>query len=275
VGSQFLTRLLALGLVLFGAFTFAAVIASKLAFSAEMKTSVMPRGAPGAVLFRDDFVDGIDPLWQMPPASHVGETCLYPHQPQVSGGLLILGVETHRAMCAGMLWPYRGEVLQTRVRFTPPFKVIARMRVAGGPGVVSSLFTYSDPYDGTPHFENDLEFPGSSFGRDHVWINQFAPWAPPAFGDEASAHLAFDASEDFHDYEIDVFMKETIWLVDGEVARFTPNFDPPPPENVNVNAWFAPRWMGEYDQKIEMRPHGRHAAIDFVEVDALSESDAP
>jgi beta-glucanase (GH16 family) len=141
--------------------------------------------------------------------------------------------------------------------------------------VISALFTYTDPFDGSAHVENDIELPAATFSRRAVWLNQFASWTPPGNGDERYVDLPFDAAEDFHVFEIDVYVHETVWRVDGRVVRREQNLAPPPPQNVRINAWFKAVWPGVYQEPVALSAKGRRFSVDWVQIDALDEERRP
>jgi beta-glucanase (GH16 family) len=234
---------------------------------------VVDRLTPGSVYLRDDFVDGVDAsLWQEVLVHRLLATCIYPKERVTRGGVLVLGVRDAKSSCAGFTRHMRGELLASAQRFPLPFRLEARLQVASAPGVVTGLFTYSDPTDGTPHFENDIEFPGARPERRLGWLNEFAPWLPPRQGNEQREPLSFDASREFHDYSIDVHPWRTEWRIDGELVRTSENITEAVPQGVNLNVWFTPFWSGLYSKASPRSAAGtRHALLDWIEVTSLPE----
>jgi hypothetical protein len=258
-------------IVLLGWAALIAVAGFRVAANRSAHRDVVERLPPGSVYLRDDFVDGADTsLWQEVVVHRLTATCMYPKERVTRAGLLVLGVQNVESNCGGLTRGMRGELLASAQRFPLPFRLSARLLVASSPGVVTGLFTYSDPTDGTPHFENDIEFPGAAAERRLGWLNEFAPWLPPREGNAQRQPLWFDASLEFHDYSIDVYPWRSEWRIDGELVRVSENISESVPQGVNLNVWFTPRW-GTLYSRVSPRPAvgTNDALLDWIEVTSL------
>lgn len=126
------------------------------------------------------------------------------------------------------------------------------LKAAGGPGLMTSFFTYTGPYEPTPtqHDEIDIEFRG--LDTNYLWTNFF--FNGNSTGHESAIPLNFDASLGFHRYKF-VWTQNTIeWFVDG-VSKRTVNHsssDPLPitPGKIMMNLWSGQdtenSWFGDF-----------------------------
>lgn len=137
------------------------------------------------------------------------------------------------------------------------------MTAARGEGVISSFFTYTGPYFGSPHDEIDFEF----LGRDttKVWLNRFVD------GEKLPGRwidLGFDAADGPHLYALEWLPDRLIWSVDGrELMRVTDKEAaiPQTPQRIYVNIWAGgPRqrsWSG--DAPDAMQAHAQYDCISY------------
>lgn len=117
-------------------------------------------------------------------------------------------------------------------------------------GIVSSFFIYTGPKHGTQWDEIDIEF----LGKDTSKV-QFNYYTNGVGKNEFIYDLGFDASEDFHTYEIR-WLKDSIrWYVDGkEVHKATENI-PQTPGKIMMNVWpgiGVDKWLNPYDGKVPL-----------------------
>ena len=127
----------------------------------------------------------------------------------------------------------------------------ACMKAAKCSGVVSSLFTYTGPSDGTRWDEIDIEFLGKDTTK--VQFNYFVNGVGTGVH-EYVYDLGFDASEDFHTYGFRWAEDHITWFVDGEpVYRVDASADNPMPSTAGrmlMNYWCGNSkgygWMGQY-----------------------------
>ncbi len=89
-----------------------------------------------------------------------------------------------------------------------------RMQAAAGPGLVSSMFTYTGPTHGNPHDEIDLEFLGKS--TEAVQLNFYVGGQG---GHESINALGFDASTTMADYAFEWLPDRLRWFVNGNLVR--------------------------------------------------------
>ena len=188
-------------------------------------------------------------FWESPAVQSLNDNCFYPGTWSIKGGNLSLSVVPGPSFCEGMRHSFNADLVATRERFVPPFTAIAKMKVASGPGIVSAFFTYTDPLDGNPHFENDVEIVGPDDTRKNIWLNLYNPNTDPAIGNHRYLPLPFDAAEEFVEYTIEVGLHKTVWKVNGEVLR-EENYPglQVPPQRVLFNSWFAHEWITIFDK---------------------------
>ncbi|MFE1037004.1 family 16 glycosylhydrolase [Streptomyces sp. NPDC058807] len=133
----------------------------------------------------------------------------------------------------------------------------ARLRVPSGPGLVTGLFLHRN----APRQEIDIEI----LGRDTtcMLINVFYNPGNPGTrlehgyrGTPTVIDLGFDASEAFHDYEIDWQPDYIRWRVDGTTMHERATWDPTPipdqPLEFNVNLWSSEstEFAGPLDKQV-------------------------
>jgi beta-glucanase (GH16 family) len=120
------------------------------------------------------------------------------------------------------------------------------MKVAGGPGVISAIYTYTDPIEGSGHYENDFEFPAGSDKRSRAQMNYYGPSADPTVGDLTFLEMPKDPSTDFNDYTIEVYKDKSIWKINDKVVRTRTSPDGNRAERVLLNTWFNREWINFY-----------------------------
>lgn len=121
-------------------------------------------------------------------------------------------------------------------------KFSAEIRSAAAPGIVTGFFLHRNG----PRQEIDIEFPGHR--PQHLLINIF--YNPGQLGDKfeygyrgtpVMIDLGFDASIDFHLYEIEWQPDVIRWRVDGRVVHERVEWAPTPipqhPMELNLNVW--------------------------------------
>ncbi|NOH79684.1 family 16 glycosylhydrolase [Vibrio sp. RE86] len=137
------------------------------------------------------------------------------------------------------------------------------MKPVRAPGVVSSFFLFSGPFDKPEdgngiHNEIDIEFLGSN--TNMVQLNFWTDDDAYANSHETLIFLGFDASEDFHRYGIYWGEDFIEWFIDGEsVLKVLDNkYDPIPTVTssrlrVMANMWATDpeiaNWAGRFKTK--------------------------
>lgn len=118
-------------------------------------------------------------------------------------------------------------------------------------GVITSLFTYTGPSDGTEWHEIDIEI----LGNDTTKV-QFNYFTNGVGGHEHLYDLGFDASEGFHEYGFKWEQDKITWYVDG-VGVYSATTDiPSVPGKIMINAWPGKSegddnvvdWSGRFDR---------------------------
>lgn len=123
-------------------------------------------------------------------------------------------------------------------------KFSAELRPANASGLITGVFLHRN----SPRQEIDIEFLGKDTRRIlvNVYYNPGADGARVEYGyrgTPALLDLGFDASEEFHRYEIEWGAASIRWLVDGRLVHERVNWDPTPiphlPMQFNVNLWHS------------------------------------
>ncbi len=139
-----------------------------------------------------------------------------PEQVSIDNGRMRLMLEREvcdREDCLGK--PYASGEYKTLQRFQYG-RIEARMKPARGAGVVSSLFTYSDPFGNAEltspdgHDEIDIEF----LGQDTTQV-QFNYWKGGLGGHEFCLDLGFDAADSFNIYAFEWRRDRIDWFVNN------------------------------------------------------------
>lgn len=147
----------------------------------------------------------------------------------------------------------------------------AELRPANISGVITGLFLHRNG----PRQEIDIEF----LGRDttKMLVNVFYNPGPEDTkleygyrGTPTEISLGFDASADFHLYEIDWRPERIVWKVDGasvyERAHWNPTPIPDCPLEFNVNLWHSR--STELAGKLDQRGLPTHAKIRSISISA-------
>lgn len=142
--------------------------------------------------------------------------------------------------------PWNGSEITTRNTYGyGRYEVV--MSPARGSGLISSFFTFTGSYFGTPHDEIDIEFLGKDTRR--VELNMYT-------NDRSQGakviDLPFDAADGLHLYAFEWWPDEVIWFVDGvEVHRVTSERYEIPKHSgkIMMNLWTGkmPDWHGRAD----------------------------
>ena len=120
----------------------------------------------------------------------------------------------------------------------------AEVKPAKVPGLVTGVFLHRN----APRQEIDIEFPGKDTTRLllNVYFNPGSDGARMEYGYRGTPvliDLGFDASIEFHRYEIHWSPTSICWLVDGRLAYERVTWNPTPiphlPMQLNVNLWYA------------------------------------
>jgi GR25 family glycosyltransferase involved in LPS biosynthesis len=123
-------------------------------------------------------------------------------------------------------------------------RFVAEVRPAKVSGLITGVFLHRD----SPRQEIDIEFLGQDTTKllVNVYYNPGAQGARMEYGyrgTPALFDLGFDASEDFHRYEIEWNATAVRWRVDGRLAHERDTWDPTPiphlPMQFNVNLWHS------------------------------------
>lgn len=126
------------------------------------------------------------------------------------------------------------------------------MKPAKGPGLMSSFFTYTGPFEtpATRHDEIDIEFRGST--TNVMWTNFF--FNGDDTNHEQEIPLTFDAADDFHRYKFVWTASQIDWYVDGVWKRTADSTNyqlPSYPGKIMVNLWSGNAnsngWLGTFD----------------------------
>lgn len=250
-----------------GWFALVLILVSK--FIQNIKAAAPLLSSP-VYFIRDDFDHGFNrDIWRDLPVVGLSETALYPKDNiDYRDGKLVMKLKHNPSYFYGKSVEFRGAILGSKYRFIPPFRVTARLRAALGPGAIAGFFTYTDPNDGNPHYENDFEFPMGSFRKEGVWTNIYAPGGHPTHGDAKPVLLDFDAGQNFADYTLDVYPEKTIWKVNGKEIRVSNFSGGAKPQRVFLNFWFARRWgslipTADFDHKTT------DYLVDWVQIESL------
>lgn len=231
----------AFALVAFGWVAILAVLAGKGASNRMAETPIYHGNEP--LIFQKGKAPGFaSGFWVSSPIRSLNDNCFYPGSWLVKDFGLVLSVVSQDTFCDGAKHTFKGDLVSTRDRFTPPFSATARMRVASGSGIISAFFSYTDPLDGNPHFENDFEFVGDEDERSSVWLNLYNPDGDPSIGNHLYIPLGLDAAKEFADYSLVVGKTQVTWKVNGKVVRTEQMTHVSPPQRIVFNSWFAHAW---------------------------------
>jgi beta-glucanase (GH16 family) len=119
------------------------------------------------------------------------------------------------------------------------------MKAAKNPGIVSSFFTYTGPWDGDPWDEIDIEF----LGKDTTMV-QFNWWKDGNGNNEYLHRLGFDASQSFNTYGFDWKQNSIDFYVNGVKVYTGYGNIPQTPGKIMMNLWpgrNVDSWLAPYD----------------------------
>jgi len=123
-------------------------------------------------------------------------------------------------------------------------KFAAMLKPTNAQGLVTGMFLYRD----SPHQEIDIEFLGKDTTKMlvNVFYNPGLDGTKLEYGYRGTPvliDLGFDASKEFHQYEIEWHENILRWHVDGHVVHERVRWDPTPipnlPMEFNVNIWYS------------------------------------
>lgn len=134
-------------------------------------------------------------------------------------------------------------------------KFITTFKSTNAPGLVTGMFLHRN----SPHQEIDIEFLGKDTTKMlvNVFYNPGLEGTKLEYGYRGTPvliNLGFDASKEFHQYEIEWHENILRWHVDGHVVYERVQWDPTPipnlPMEFNVNIWYSrsKELAGELDQ---------------------------
>ena len=235
------------------------------------------------LLFRDDF-DAFEPTrWQLMTHSWDTNLALFSAEAaKVQDGALVISLlpaPDGTIDSAGATKQFLGAEVRSRDTLTYG-RVRARARLAGGSAVISSLVTIYTPWPADNWNELDIELLGKSptAVQFNAMVYTGPPTAPPVTqsvaptADPYNEELGFDASSDFHVYEIEWTPAGAEFSIDDELRHtWTRNIALMTlPQNVLLTIWASSSaaWAGAVTDATT----GAAATYDWVE---LYRYDAP
>lgn len=149
-------------------------------------------------------------------------------------------------------------------------KFVATLKSTNARGLVTGMFLYRD----SPHQEIDIEFLGKDTTKMlvNVFYNPGLEGTKLEYGYRGTPvliDLGFDASKEFHQYEIEWHENILRWHVDGHVVYERVQWDPTPipnlPMEFNVNIWYSRSkgLAGEIDQT-KLPTHSKIKSIQIM-----------
>jgi GR25 family glycosyltransferase involved in LPS biosynthesis len=123
-------------------------------------------------------------------------------------------------------------------------RFMAEVRAASAPGLITGIFLHRN----SPRQEIDIEIIGKDTRKMlvNVFYNPGVEGSRMEYGYRGAPtliDLGFDASEDFHEYEIEWSEASIRWHVDGRLVYERANWDPTPiphlPMQFNFNLWHS------------------------------------
>jgi endo-1,3-1,4-beta-glycanase ExoK len=141
-------------------------------------------------------------------------------------------------------YPYKSGEYRTTTYFGFGYFEV-RMKAAKNPGIVSSFFTYTGPWDGDPWDEIDIEF----LGKDTTMV-QFNWWKDGNGNNEYLHRLGFDASQSFNAYGFDWKPNSIDFYVNGVKVYTGYGNIPQTPGKIMMNLWPGRNvddWLAPYD----------------------------
>lgn len=168
----------------------------------------------------------------------------YPEQVTISEGTMMLQIDKEDDETASQQYK-AGELRTNDFYHYGLFEV--SMKPAKSTGTVSSLFTYTGPWDwdGDPWDEIDIEF----LGKDTTKI-QFNYFTNGVGGNEHYHELGFDAADDFNTYAFEWRPDSIRWFVNGELVHTATENIPQTPQKIMMNLWpgiGVDEWTGKFN----------------------------
>jgi licheninase len=191
---------------------------------AMVATGVSVAGAARVGDFRDDFTSFDTRQW-LKSSRPFGYGVVDPANVTVANGLL--GVRLPAGKLDG------GEMRATNLTRYGSYRV--RMKVANAPTALTAFFLYKRPDYAQ---EVDIEIFNDSSGRI-----MFSTYANGAQTHTVTTQLPFDATADFHEYDIEYDPGSVRFLVDGVQMQSWSSGITRSSMYLYVNAWF-PSWLG-------------------------------
>lgn len=204
-----------------------------------------------ATLFFDDFNgNAIDQsVWRLPtgPGTYFGRTQIKPPsyfgqdtRPQVSGGTVVLQLDTYNPSGPGSFW---GQEIQTYQTFEPGstgLSISTRMRFLDtpAPGLVAGFFTWG--YDGTIRDEIDVELLTNDLHGIRYLTNVYNDATFSNGGDAAFVYTPGYMNYsmlDWNTYEIRWLPDRIQWLINGVQVRERLGAVNGHPSEVRLNLW--------------------------------------
>jgi endo-1,3-1,4-beta-glycanase ExoK len=227
------------------------------------------------LLFRDDF-DSLDTnRWQLMTHSWESNLALFSADSvAVADGqmtLTLLDAPNGTSDDTGAQKQFFGAEVRS-VAAVPYGRVRARARFSSGSGVVSSLVAIYTPWPADDWNELDIEHLG--FSPSKVQFNTMVYLGSPVSPDTSVTptqfpelmNLGFDASADFHEYEMEWTPEYVQFSVDGiNKHRWTEHVDLLGlPQNILLTIWASssPDWAGPINESTS----SANAVYDWVEV---------
>lgn len=229
------------------------------------------------LLYRDDF-DAFDQTrWQLMTHSWDTNLALFSAQAaQVRDGELVISLSPApdgTVDSSGAAKQFLGAEVRSRDTLTYG-RVRARARLAGGSAVISSLVTIYTPWPADNWNELDIELLGKSptSVQFNAMVYTGPPTTPPVTQsvtptqDPYSEELGFDASSDFHIYQIEWTPAGAAFSIDDELRyTWTRHIDLMTlPQNVLLTIWASSSaaWAGP----VTAETAGAAATYDWVEL---------
>lgn len=245
--------------------------------SSSSSAGVSGAGEPFHLLFRDDF-DALDATrWQVMTHSWAGNLALFSQESvQIHDGkldLALLPAPAGTVDAGGAAKQFLG----AEVRSTDTLRygrVRARIKLAAGPAVVSSLVTIYTPWPADNWNELDIEHLGAqpSSTQFNTMVYTGPPTTPPVTSsvtptqEPHSQALGFSASDDYHVYAIEWTPASARFSIDDVVQyTWTKHIDLMTlPQNVLLTIWASSSvaWAGAVNAQTSQAV----ASYDWVEL---------
>lgn len=218
-----------------------------------------------AQLFHDDFLGSIVnwekwhiPTWVSPTdGTYVGRTQFRCTQnsslPEAAYGNAFIILDTYNPTGAsfygtdlisdGYFWPDRGLLLTVRAKMDAPIPE----------GIVGGIFLYAPPSSSFNTLHDEITFELLTSDPYEIHTNIYG-YEPLGTGNPDSCYYDYGSITDYHIYEIEWFLDQVSWYVDGNLIRTVTTQSPIPegPMYVHLNMW-APGsdFADAYDPNLE------------------------